>query len=139
MEGQDVGLRFGYPCIRWFTKATFENKEYFDGGGNLTDIGVAKLLHSAYRNECEAKEVKQDIPYTKFYDWVEERIDVGGKLSDELTIVIQIFNESTPVKKQEEKEQKKNQEQQSQLSPTSTELKEYSSESLESSHGSSQE
>lgn len=105
IEGKEVGLRFGYPCIRWFTEASFDNPDYFDKAESLTDIGVAKLLQFAYKNDCVVKEVKPDLSFVKFYEWVEQRVSLSGETNPELAEVIKIFLESQPVV-----DQKKNQE-----------------------------
>lgn len=105
IEDHDVGLRFDYPCIRWFTEATYDNPKYFDKAESLTDIGVAKLLQFAYENDCEVKEVKPNIPYEKFYEWVQERITLSGETNPELTEVVKIFLKSKPVQEQKKKQE----------------------------------
>lgn len=131
---QDIGLRFGYPCIRWFTEASFDNPDYFDKAESLTDIGVAKLLQFAYKNECVVKEVKADIPFIKFYEWVEQRISLSGETNTELAEVVKVFLESQPVqdqKKKAETEKKSQQQEPVTSEQISTELNELSTVSSE--------
>lgn len=132
MGGKDIGLRFGYPCVRWFTESSFENKDYFDKAESLTDIGVAKLLQFAYKNECVVNEVKPEIPFKDFYEWVEARVKMSGETAPELTDVIKVFLESQPVVEQKVVVEKKNQQEVKKpktKKQTSTLLKELSTES----------
>lgn len=110
IEGRETGLRFDYPCIRWFTLASYDNPRYFTGKGELTDIGVAKLLQFAYENDCEVKEIKPELKYETFYQWVQERVSLYGDPNKELSEVIQVFIKSKPVLEQKEKQdaEKKN-------------------------------
>lgn len=125
IEGREIGLRFGYPCIRWFSEAG--NKDYFDQAESLTEVGVSKLIQFAYQNDCLVKEVKPDISFEKFYDWVEERLH--GEQSQELSDVLTIWANSVAVKRLVENSEKKRQEIASQQ--TSTALNESSTENLE--------
>lgn len=105
IEGQDVGLYFGYPCLRWFSEQSQEYKDCWDASG-FNDLGVAELLLSAYKNDCRINRAKPIIEFRHFYQWVEKNIK-GGVRSAELEEVIKVFNESQPVidlaKQQEEK------------------------------------
>lgn len=138
--GQDVGIRFAYPCIRWFTEASQDNPDYFDKGESLTDIGVAKLLQFAYKNECVYREVKPVLQFSSFYDWVEKRVSITGETNEELAEVIKVFLESQPVQEQKEVVEKKNQEIVEDLKSEQTgmELKELSTERSESGPGNSE-
>jgi hypothetical protein len=135
IEGRDIGLRFGYPCIRWFTEASIDNPDYFDKAESLTDIGVAKLLQFAYKNDCVVKEVKpEDIGYEKFYEWVEARVGGEGEVNSELGDIMKIFLESQPVldqKKKLESEKKSPEIKAKKKKQTSTESKELSTVSSE--------
>jgi hypothetical protein len=125
IEGQQIGLRFGYPCVRWFTEAGVENKDFFEGSkdkeGNqenttLSEIGIAKLVQFAYENECAVKEIKPEIIFEKFYEWVEQRVE--GELSNELSEVLTVWAGSIAIKRLVEKTQKKSQESQNEQTLT---------------------
>src|SRR5690242_17432294 len=120
IDGQEVGLRFGHTSHRWFVLEAINDKDFFTGASDLTEIGVAKLLQFAYMNQCKVKEIKPDIPFEKFFDWVEDRLD--GELSKELNDVLKVWADSQPVKKQAEEAEKKSQmeQQKSQNLQTST-------------------
>lgn len=129
IDENEVGLRFGYPCHRWFVESSMENKDYFDSKDNLNEIGVAKLLQFAYMNQCKVKEVNPSLEYEKFYLWVEERLE--GQLRHELDHVLTIWAQSQPMKSAVQENEKKNQEDPKKTNePTSTELKELPTENL---------
>lgn len=98
---QDIRLRFGYPCFKQWTIACADNEEflYLDGVE-----GSAKLIQCAYNNECLVKEVKPELKYEYFYNWVEQNVNdgTGQVVSD----VLNAWTESIATKKSLEKIEK---------------------------------
>lgn len=72
INGEKIGLKFGFPQYREFAIATADNLNlYFEGDG-MTNMGIAKVLHTAYKNNCLVKEVKPTLSFEHFVDLVEE-------------------------------------------------------------------
>lgn len=108
LGGQSVGLKFDYLAVKVFTKATIDKMDlYFtevtteEGKDQaLTIHGVAKLFHSAYVSNCERKEVKPEIQYESFFDYVESLNDSDVTLDhEELSRVLQVYTECSYSKK----------------------------------------
>lgn len=101
---KEVGLRFGYDCMKDYTLACYEKPVY----STIDSVaGSAKLLESAHRNFCTVKESAPVVTYEEIYNWVEEMIndDKGSEVSD----LINMWAESSATKKTLERieEQKK--------------------------------
>jgi hypothetical protein len=83
LAGAPVGLKFAYPAIKWFMEATVKNRDaYFvetENGETMTDYGMAKLVHCAYKNNCLLKEVEPVITFEQFTEWVTAQIEAGGE------------------------------------------------------------
>lgn len=108
INGQQVGLRFAYPAIKWFSEASIKNGDaYFtDGtGGGFTVEGLAKLFHCSYRNQCLIKEVEPTLSYEDFYNWVDERQRTEEGQA-ELVKVTEVYAESSVMKKMVEAQKK---------------------------------
>jgi hypothetical protein len=71
INGQKVGLKFGYPQAKEFAIALAGNVDLYFEGEEITAFGLAKLFHSAYKNDCYVKEVKPELPLEVFSDWVD--------------------------------------------------------------------
>jgi hypothetical protein len=103
--GQSVGLRFAYPCWKYFSQASLKNKDsYFlppdkDGNVDFTVDGMGKLLHCGYLNDCLVKEIDPVLTNEAFCDWVEDQrgTDEGQA---ELIRVIKVYAESSEIKQQ---------------------------------------
>ena len=99
-----VGIKFDYLAVKLFTKASADKIDiYFTEtaeGQSLTIFGIAKLLHTAYISNCERKEVKPEIDFEPFVDWVEQLND-SDKPEDqaELARVLTLYAESSYSKK----------------------------------------
>lgn len=100
IEGQDVPLRFAYPCIKWFAEACAESEFMFTPGedANFTTDGFGKLLHCAYKNAMLVKEEEAVLTYEHFFDWVSEQQDTeeGQKIMAE---VLKVYADSSVMKK----------------------------------------
>lgn len=100
LAGCPVGLKFAYPAIKWFMEATAKNRDvYFvetDKGETMTDYGMAKLAHSAYRNNCLLKDTDPVLTFEQFTEWVTEQIEASGEI---LAQVLTTYAESAISKK----------------------------------------
>lgn len=87
IEGKEVTLLFGYTCYKLFIAACFRFREtYMTEAGELTGLGLTKLFHCAYINQCCNKELTPDITYDQFAEWVDEQFatEQGQKVIIEL-------------------------------------------------------
>jgi hypothetical protein len=79
LNGQIVGLKFGYQSVKWFTLDSEQfQDEYFEKDekgepASMTTLGFADLLHCAYRNNQLLKKEREHIGLDEFYDWVVEQ------------------------------------------------------------------
>lgn len=100
LAGGPVGLKFAYPAIKWFMEATAKNRDvYFvetEKSETMTDYGMAKLVHCAYRNNCLLKDTDPVITFEQFTEWVTEQIEAGGEI---LAQVLTTYAESAISKK----------------------------------------
>lgn len=72
-----VGLKFGFEQAKKFAIALAENAEaYYDVNENMTNMGIAKLIHTAYINNCYVKEVKPELTLEYFNDYLEENAGI---------------------------------------------------------------
>jgi hypothetical protein len=102
LNGRNVGLKFGYQSVKWFTldSERFQD-EYFekDEQGkptSMTTLGFADLLHCAYRNNQLLKKEQENISLDEFYNWVFEQsqTDEGNGV---LLEIDRVCNESKEV------------------------------------------
>lgn len=121
---QSIGLRFGFDAIVMFAEASAKKeKKYFrkvevkegeEPKSMLTILGMAKLFHCAYLNNCEIKEVDPELTNEDFYNWVEELNDTKeGRVV--MRSVVDVYVGSTSSKKlveaaEAEESQKKSEE-----------------------------
>lgn len=106
VSGQEVGLKFGFPAIRWFSEESAKNKDAFFMPGDTFDFsveGFAKLMQCAYRNNCLIKEVDPVLTYSDFIEWVE----AGDQ--ETMKAVLQTYVDSSIMKKAIEESEKKSQ------------------------------
>jgi len=98
--GKEVGLKFGYPAIRWFAEESELNKSAFFMPGESFDFsveGFAKLMQCAYRNNCLIKEVDPELKYKDFVEWVEVENETENK--EAMKAVLTAYTESSVMKK----------------------------------------
>lgn len=106
LAGQEVGLKFGYPAIRWFSEEGAKNRDAFFMPGDTFDFsveGFAKLVQCAYKNNCLIKEVEPVLKYQEFVEWTEEATP------EEMTRVLNVYIESSVMKKIVAAQEKKSQ------------------------------
>jgi hypothetical protein len=98
MNGQKVGLKFGYDAVKEFLVDCENNKDdYFDSNSSLTVFGVAAMIYWAYRNNQLIKEEEVTIPMENFEDWVIEKAATEEGLK-ELGNIGKLYEESRYVK-----------------------------------------
>lgn len=109
IEGKPVGLKFAFPCVRWFSEESQKQPDiYFietDRGPSMTDYGLAKLMQCAYRNQCLLSEVNPDIKFEKFVEFVESKNNQEG--AEELGRIMTVYAESSVSKRVVESSEKK--------------------------------
>jgi hypothetical protein len=101
-----IGLKFAWLAVKWFTQASEGKTDvYFaeteiDGKKQqtFTSLGIAKLIQCAYRNNNEIKEVKDELTFEDFYNWVEQKIETPEGLT-EIGKVIEVYADSSFSKK----------------------------------------
>ncbi len=116
IEGQEVGVRFAYPCIRWFSEANEKSNEvyFMPNSTDFTVEGLAKLIQCSYWNDCLLKEVDRVIDYETFFNYVEDlqNTEDGQK---ELQRLVGVYAESSIMKKVIDEQKKSQMESQSTL------------------------
>jgi hypothetical protein len=111
INGQTVGIKFGYLAIKEFSLAAEKKKAvYYDKSKNekgedveqLSFLGIAKLIHAGYKNNCELKEVDPTLTLEDFNEWVEGAIS-NEETQKQLTETLTVFAQSQYVKTLSEK------------------------------------
>lgn len=109
INGQKVGLKFGFDQAKWFAIAIAENVESYFDGDNMTVLGLSKLLHTAYKNNCAVKEVKPTLTLEDFNDFLEENNN-NEDVQTQMGVIVGIWQESRGTKMWLEQVKKKTQE-----------------------------
>lgn len=108
INGRQVGLKFAFPAIKWFTEENAKRPDiYFVKGDSegFTVEGLAKLIECSYKNHCLIKETEPSIPYEIFFDYVEnnQETEEGQK---ELTRITEVYAQSSVMKRVIENQKK---------------------------------
>jgi hypothetical protein len=97
VNGEPVGVKFGFLAIKEFAIATEKKREVFYDGDSLSFLGIAKLIQCGYKNNCEIKEVEPVLTLEDFNNWTEEAMNSEERKA-ELAVVLTAFAESQYVK-----------------------------------------
>lgn len=97
INGEPVGIKFGFSAITSFYVATEEKKEVYYSGESLTFLGIAKLIHCGYKNNCEIREEVPALTLEDFHNWVEEAM-TNDERKKEVAEVLNVFSDSQYVK-----------------------------------------
>lgn len=101
INGEPVGIKFGYLAIKEFSLAAEKKRDvYYDTVNDeqqLSFLGIAKLIHCGYKNNCEIKETEPKYFLEQFNDWVEMSIN-DEERKKQLAEVLTVFAESQYVK-----------------------------------------
>lgn len=106
ISGKAVGLKFAWLAMKWFNEASIGKVDVYFAETEIkgkktetyTSIGLAKLIQCAYRNNNEIKEVKDELTFEDFYNWVEEKTENEDGIT-ELGRVVTVYSESSFSKK----------------------------------------
>lgn len=74
-KGETIPLKFGWQHIVEFGIAVEENPSAHFVGEIITDFGVARMIHTGYRNACLLKDIKPTITLEDISDWLDEGLD----------------------------------------------------------------
>lgn len=96
-KGQEVPLKFGWQHIVEFGIAVEENPSAHFVGEIITDFGVARMIHTGYRNACLLKDIKPTITLEDISDWLDENLD-SEDFKKQISEVAQIWAESRHTK-----------------------------------------
>lgn len=102
LNGHPVGLKFGYNAIKWHT---LDCEQFFDEyyqkiDGEvvgLTLMGLANLIHAAYKNSQLLKRQTATIEFETFYDWVFEQNQTEEGQA-EISRIAEVYEQSREVK-----------------------------------------
>lgn len=94
INGEQIGLKFGLPCVTRLEEKSSVMKE--------KGMWAAYLLYYGYLNNCLIKEVEPTKNLEFFTDYTDASI-VDEKTNAELLKVIECFNESKLIKGLKEK------------------------------------
>lgn len=101
-----VGLKFAWLAMKWFNEASKGKVDVYFAETVIqgkktetyTSIGLSKLIQCAYRNNNEIKEVKDELTFADFYNWVEEKTETDEGIA-ELGRIVTVYSESNFSKK----------------------------------------
>lgn len=96
-KGQQVALKFGWQHIIEFGIAVEENPSAHFVGEIITDFGVARMIHTGYRNACLLKDIKPTITLEDISDWLDENLD-SEDFKTQIAEVAQVWAESRHTK-----------------------------------------
>lgn len=96
-KGQEVALKFGWQHIIEFGIAVEENPSAHFVGEIITDFGVARMIHTGYRNACLLKDIKPTITLEDISDWLDENLD-SEDFKKEIAEVAGVWAESRHTK-----------------------------------------
>jgi hypothetical protein len=98
MNGQKVGIKFGYEAVKDFLVRCEENpSDVFNADGTLTVFGIADMIYCGYRNNQNEKKEDVLLPIEDFEDWVLECANSTEGV-EILTKVAKTYEESRYVK-----------------------------------------
>lgn len=92
IDGIQVGIKFGMPCITEMIEKNIP--DLTDPVANI--FYTADLLYAGYRNNCMVKREEPQLDYQPFYDLVENSFYDEEQLL-KLSKVVQVFTESKVV------------------------------------------
>lgn len=109
VNGKEYTLLFGYTCYVTFITRCFMFKDtYLTDDGNLTGLGTANLLHSAYLSNCYDKGYGIILRYDDFAEWyVEQNQTTEGQ--EVIAKILEVWAQSKEIKKLAEDFEKKSQ------------------------------
>jgi hypothetical protein len=97
MNGQKVGLKFGWDAVKEFFIDCDENKDDYFDGDLLTGLGIASLVYFGYVNNQKIK--NEDVVFTMedFEDCIVDKLksEAGEK---EIANILKVYDESKQVK-----------------------------------------
>lgn len=93
IDGKEVGLKFGFAQVKEFAIAMANNLAVYFDGDTISPIGIAKLIHTAHRNDCLLKEVEPSITFEQISDWVDSSAS-DEKKNETLNKVVAVWQES---------------------------------------------
>jgi len=97
IEGEKIKLRFGLPaCQAFYEMILSEDSEKYINKTALTPLGIAKLLHAGYVNNCLAEDAEIILQPGKFLVFVEDMI---LEAPQELENAVKVFEESKYTRK----------------------------------------
>lgn len=92
-----VKLRFGLPACRMFSEMVLDANPDIIENNSITELGIAKLLHFGYKNECSVTEQPGQYRFSDFVDYVEDQIMQEDK--SEMMNALECFYNSRTVTK----------------------------------------
>jgi hypothetical protein len=93
IDGKEVGLKFGFAQVKEFAIAMAANLAVYFDGDTISPIGIAKLIHTAHRNDCLLKEVEPVVTFEQISNWVDSSSG-DEKKTKVLTDVVMKWQES---------------------------------------------
>jgi hypothetical protein len=93
IDGKEVGLKFGFAQVKEFAIAMANNLTVYFDGDTISPIGIAKLIHTAHRNDCLLKEVEPSITFEQISNWIDTAAG-DEKKTKVLTDVVMKWQES---------------------------------------------
>lgn len=96
-KGETIPLKFGWQHIVEFGIAVEENPSAHFVGEIITDFGVARMIHTGYRNACLLKDIKPTITLEDISDWLDEGLD-NEEFKTQIAEVASIWAESRHTK-----------------------------------------
>lgn len=109
ISGKEVGLKFGYTAFKLFMNAVASAPGmYMDEGSKIKEEGLAKIVHTAYINNCLNKDVVPELEVDDIQEWLDATSTTpeGAEL---IRAIFEAWQNSTTVKRMVEESEKKSQ------------------------------
>ncbi len=91
ISDKKIGIKFGLPAIRQIAEKMA--KYNLITGDSYNELGIAHIIYAGYCNNCMVKDEVPSIPFSHFYDFVEQAI-LDKELKEKIVPVVRIFEES---------------------------------------------
>lgn len=69
IDGQPVVLKFGLPALRRILEKM--KSVTMITGNQYNELGITHILYAGYCNACEMKDLPIELPFEKFYEYVD--------------------------------------------------------------------
>jgi len=91
-----IGLKFGMASYRYLSEKFKDGISFHND--QITEIGIATIIYSAYKNNCIVKELPIDMTFEYLVDFVEANT-ANDDFMNQMKDVIKVWADSDFIKK----------------------------------------